>query len=67
MKGIFTSNRVQNVSFIICIFGIQCKDFFEIFHNVKRLNRSFGFREKLSLGTASIPRGSIHPFQIISP
>ena len=60
-------NRVQIVSFMICIFKTHCKDFFQIFHNVKILNRSFGFWEKLSLGTSSILRGSTHLFQIISP
>ena len=66
MKDIFTLNPVQNVSFIIWIFGTHCKDFFEIIHNVKILNGSLGFWEKLSLGTASILRSSIHPFHIIS-
>ena len=42
-------------------FGTHCKDFFEIFHNAKILNRVF---KNLSLGTAIVLSGSIHHFQI---
>ena len=55
------------LSLIICSFGTHCKDFFEIFHNVKIFNRLFCFWEKLSLETTSALRGSIHLFQIIFP
>ena len=45
-------------------FGTQYKDIFEIFHNVKILNKAF---KKLSLETAFVLSGSINPFQMISP